>query len=131
MTKIASPAVPQGKALIGLGKRYFAAVGTEKKGKIEHSDHYRFLEDERVYLIKAYANGEPKDNTSFLLLDIENLQPAVWLVQQIAAAAATASVDDGCNEGYAEGYNEGYAEGYNEGYAKGVSEGNANGGTEE
>ena len=123
MTKIPSPAVPVGKALIGLGKRYFAAVGTAKNGKIDYSDHYRFLEDERVYLIKAYANGEPKDNTSFLLLDIENLQPAVWLVQQIAAAAATASVDDG--------YNEGYAEGYNEGYAKGVSEGNADGGTEE
>ena len=92
MTKIPSPAVPAGKALIGLGKRYFAAVGTSKQGKIEYSDHYRFLEDERVYLIKAYANGEPKDNSSFLLLDIENLQPAVWLVQQVAAAAA--AIDD-------------------------------------
>lgn len=123
MTKIPSPAVPQGKALIGLGKRYFASVGTAKEGKIDYSDHYRFLEDERVYLIKAYANGEPKDNTSFLLLDIENLQPAVWLVQQVAAAATAASADDG--------YNEGYAEGYNEGYAKGVSEGNPNSGIEE
>ena len=100
MTKIPSPAVPQGKALIGLGKRYFAALGTAKGGKIEYSDHYHFLEDERVYLIKAYANGEPKDNNSFLLLDIENLQSAVWLVQQIAAATAAinepadAAIDD-------------------------------------
>ena len=99
MTKIPSPAIPEGKALIGLGKRYFAALGTAKGGKIEHSDHYHFLEDERVYLIKAYANGEPKDNTSFLLLDIENLQPAVWLVQQIAAAtAAINEPGDGADE---------------------------------
>ena len=87
MTLIQSPAVPVGEAILGLGKRYFATVGTAKEGKIDYSDHYRFLEDERVYLIKAYANGQAKDNTSFLVLDISNLQPAVWKVQQIAAAA--------------------------------------------
>lgn len=92
MTPIQSPAVPKGKAILGLGKRYFATVGTAKEGKIDYSDHYRFLEDERVYLIKAYANGMAKDNTSFLLLDISNLQPAVWKVQQVAAAAAEADV---------------------------------------
>lgn len=88
MTIIQSPAVSAGEAILGLGKRYFATVGTAKEGKIDYSDHYRFLEDERVYLIKAYANGVAKDNTSFLLLDISNLQPAVWRVMQVAAAAS-------------------------------------------
>lgn len=91
MTVIQSPAVPTGEAILGLGKRYFATVGTAKEGKIDYSDHYRFLEDERMYLIKAYANGQAKDNTSFLLLDISNLQPAVWKVQQIAAASAASA----------------------------------------
>lgn len=94
ITIIQSPAVPAGEAILGLGKRYFAAVGTSKQGKIDYSDHYRFLEDERVYLIKAYANGMAKDNTSFLLLNISNLQPAVWLAELVNAAAAAAVAAD-------------------------------------
>ena len=46
-----------------------------KNGKIEYSDEYRFLEDERVYLIKAYAHGFALDNNAFVVLNIENLQP--------------------------------------------------------
>ena len=106
MTVIPSPALAEGEAIIGLGKRYFAAIGTAKDGKIEHSDHYRFLEDERVYLIKAYANGMAKDNNSFLLLDISNLQPAFWRTLQMeAAAAAMANAEaeaDGADAGEAD-----------------------------
>jgi hypothetical protein len=77
-TKIVQSAyVEQGKAILGLAKRYIMAMGTGKGGRIEYSDEYRFLEDERTYLIKLYGTGRPMDNTSFLVLDIENLVPAV------------------------------------------------------
>lgn len=87
MTVIQSPGVGRNEAIMGIARRYFAAAGTDRDGRIEYSDHYRFLEDERVYLIKAYANGMPKDNNAFLLLDISNLQPAVWKVEQVASGA--------------------------------------------
>ena len=61
-------------------------AGTSPEGRIEYSDHYRFLEDERVYLIKAYANGMPLDNNAFLVLDISDLQPATYKVTQVTAS---------------------------------------------
>lgn len=72
---IQSAAVPQGKAVYGMAKEYFLGVGMTKEGRIEYSDDYRFLEDERVYLIKLYANGFAKDNNAFQVLDISQLQP--------------------------------------------------------
>lgn len=83
ITIVQSPAVAEGEARFGMGKRYFAAAGTDKSGRIEYSDHARFLQDQRVYIIKAYANGMPKDNNAFLVLDISGLKPAVWKVQQV------------------------------------------------
>lgn len=70
-TIIQSVAVPQGKMVAGLAKDYFMGVGSTRK--IEYSDEYRFLEDERVYVTKQYANGRPKDNDSFLVFDISTL----------------------------------------------------------
>lgn len=84
-----SPAVPVGRAILGMAYKYFAAAGTATDGRIEFSDHYRFLEDERVYLIKAYANGLPMDDNAFLYLDISGLQPAVYKVQQVTPPAAS------------------------------------------
>jgi len=69
--------VEQGKAILGIGERYFAVLGTGRDGRIEYDDSYRFLEDERVYLIKLYGYGKPKDNNSFLYLDISNLKKYV------------------------------------------------------
>lgn len=85
-TIIQSPSVTQGKAVLGMAKRYFAAVGTAKDGRIEFSDHAKFLQDKRVYIIKAYANGMPKDNNSFMVLDISALAPAIWQVQTVQVA---------------------------------------------
>ena len=65
--------VPSGKALFGLPARYFMGIGTAQSGKIEYSDEYHFLEDERVYLVKLYGHGEPLDNNAFLYLDISGL----------------------------------------------------------
>lgn len=84
-TVIPTFALPRGKAVIGMAGKYFAASGIAKDGRIEYSDDYHFLEDERIYLIKLYANGMPKDNNAFLVLDISNLKPAVWKVTQITA----------------------------------------------
>lgn len=78
---IQSPAVPAGFAVFGLANRYFFGLGTSKGGKLEYSDQYRFLEDERVYLIKLYGNGRPLDENAFVLADISGLTPAVFRVE--------------------------------------------------
>lgn len=78
-------AVPQGRAVIGLPYRYAAFAGMAQNGRIEYSDDYRFLEDDRVYLIKLFATGLPKDNNAFLVLDISGVVPAAYKVQQVSA----------------------------------------------
>lgn len=88
-TVIQSAAVEKNTAILGDAKRYFAAAGTSKQGRIEYSDHTKFLEDKRVYLAKVYANGAPKDNNAFLLLDITDLVPALWAVKTQSAGSAT------------------------------------------
>ena len=47
---------------------------------IEYDDSVRFLKRERVYAAFLYGNGRPKDNNAFLLLDINELQPAAYTV---------------------------------------------------
>ncbi len=83
-TVIQSSKMPENEAIIGIGNRYLMAAGTGKSGKIEYSDEYRFLEDERVYLTKFYGHGQPKDNNSFELLDITNLEPTIQKVITVA-----------------------------------------------
>ncbi len=90
MTIIQSAAMAEGEAIIGIAYKYFAAAGMGKDGRIEYSDHYQFLEDNRVYLIKLYANGFPMDNNAFVRLDISELEPKVYIVQLKEAAAAVA-----------------------------------------
>ncbi|MBU5425009.1 phage major capsid protein [Tissierella pigra] len=80
-TVIQSVVMAEGEAILGIGNRYLMAAGTGKSGKIEYSDEYRFLEDERVYLTKFYGHGQPKDNNSFILLDVTNLKPTVMEVK--------------------------------------------------
>ncbi len=75
-TVIQSTEVPAGKAIIGLAERYFMGIGTAKSGKVEYSDEYKFLEDERVYLVKLYGHGMPMDNNAFVYVDISGMTPA-------------------------------------------------------
>lgn len=79
-TIIQSTQIGVGKAIFGLGNRYFMGLGTSKSGKVEYSDEYHFLEDERVYLVKLYGHGEPLDNTAFAYADISGLKPAAHQV---------------------------------------------------
>lgn len=74
-------AVPSGKAVFGLANRYFFGLGTSKGGKLEYSDEYKFLEDQRVYLIKLYGNGRALDENAFVYVDISNLVPTVQKVE--------------------------------------------------
>ena len=78
---IQSAQIASGKAVIGIAKRYFMGIGTEKSGKIDYDDSYKFLEDERTYLVKLYGHGEPLDNNAFAVLDISKLKPASYRVK--------------------------------------------------
>lgn len=78
---IQSTKVTVGSAIMGIGKKYFMGIGTAKGGKIEYSDEYHFLEDERVYLIKLYGTGRPKDNAAFLYLDISAIRAVAPIVR--------------------------------------------------
>ncbi|MDF2820192.1 MAG: hypothetical protein K0R15_633 [Clostridiales bacterium] len=74
---IQSVQLPVGKAIFGIAKKYFMGIGTAKSGKIEYDDSYKFLEDERTYLVKLYGHGEAKDNNSFTYVDISGLVPTI------------------------------------------------------
>lgn len=71
-----SAELEEGTALLVLPKEYFIGLGSSKDGTITYDDSVQFLEDNRVYLIKMFANGRAFDNTVALLLDISELDPA-------------------------------------------------------
>lgn len=76
-TAIQSSGVDEGSAIIGLPKKYFMGIGAGSNGgKIEYSDEYKFLDDERVYISKLYGNGRALDDNAFILLDITGLEEA-------------------------------------------------------
>lgn len=77
---IQSASVEEGKAIVGLASKYFMGLGSSQK--IEPSDEYHFLEDERVYLGKMYGNGFPVDNKAFINVDISKI-PATELTADI------------------------------------------------
>lgn len=85
---VQSAALSEGEAIIGIGNRYFMAVGAGKSGKLEYSDEYQFLEDNRVYLTKLYGMGRPKDNNAFRYLDISKLKTAPIKVLNVTDATA-------------------------------------------
>ena len=67
---IESNYMPEGKMAVGEAKNYFMGIGSVLK--IEHSDEYRFLEEQRVYIAKQYANGRPRKDEDFLVFDIKD-----------------------------------------------------------
>ena len=82
---IQSVAVPQGEAILGMGKRYWLGVAARRG--IQFSDEYKFLEETRYYKIVGYGDGRPKDNNSFLRLDISKLTPTYLTVKNIPEAS--------------------------------------------
>lgn len=82
-TIIQSCAVPDDRAIFGLGKRYFMGLGMAKGGKLEYDDSFKFLDDAKTYKIKTYGNGKPLDSNAFRYLDISKLKrfiPTVYTV---------------------------------------------------
>lgn len=71
---IQSNAVPANKAIFGVNQKYFFGLCSDQGGKIDYSDHAKFLDDQRLYKIKLYGNGTPKDNNAFYYADITNLK---------------------------------------------------------
>lgn len=73
-TVIQSCSIAKNSAILGLPSKYFLAVGPGSNGgKIEYSDEFKFLDDQRTYKIKMYGNGMAEDNNAFQFLDITNL----------------------------------------------------------
>jgi len=76
--------MPEGKAIFGIASRYFMGIGAGTSGgKLEYSDEYKFLEDERMYKIKLYGNGRPLDDVSFVYADISGLKPLILQVEVV------------------------------------------------
>lgn len=71
-TIIPSPYVPENQMVVGEAKNYFMGIGSELK--IDYSDEFRFLDDQRVYIAKQYANGRPRQDQDFIVFDIANLE---------------------------------------------------------
>jgi len=78
---VQSAVLGEGEAILGLAKKYFMGIGAGSSGKIEYSDEYQFLEDNRVYLTKMYGMGKPKDNNAFIYLDLSELKPVSLRVE--------------------------------------------------
>ena len=97
MQIIQSAAIEEGSAVIGLPERYFAGIGMSKDGKIEYSDEYKFLEDNRTYAAKFTGNGRPLDNNAFVLCDVSELAAAaleVVVVDKSGKANGVPELDD-------------------------------------
>ena len=84
---IQSAAVAEGKAILTVLPEYFFGIGASKEGQIEYSDEFKFLEDVRVYKTKMYGAGRCEDNTSAVVLDIANLDPAYITVKSTEISA--------------------------------------------
>lgn len=89
---IQSQYVTANSAIIGLAKKYLALTVLDKGGRIEYSDHYKFLDDVRTYTIRAYGNGMPKDNAAFILLDITDVAPIAPSVSIAGTVNANATI---------------------------------------
>lgn len=78
---VQSAALSEGEGIMGLPKKYFMGIGAGESGKIEYSDEYQFLEDNRIYITKMYGMGRPKDNNAFQYLDLTAMKPTPLKVE--------------------------------------------------
>ncbi|MGM7682652.1 phage major capsid protein [Cytobacillus sp. Hm23] len=69
ISPIESEEVPEGKALFFVKGAYLAAIAGGYK--INKFDETLAIEDARLYTMKQFANGKPKDNKSALIYDLD------------------------------------------------------------
>lgn len=81
-------ALADGEAVLFLPDEYTMLMGGNKKGVIEVSEEYKFLEDQTTLKIKQHGTGRALDNTSALLLDITALEPAYLVVKNVEVTTA-------------------------------------------
>lgn len=81
-------ALANGEAVIFIPEEYTALMGGTKNGVIEVSEEYKFLEDQTAFKIKQHGTGRATDNTSALLLDISDLEPAYLVVKNYETVTA-------------------------------------------
>ncbi len=79
--------VTAGKAILGIPKKYIGIIANHKDGAIDYDDSCQFLEDNRVYTVRSYGNGVPKDNYSFIVVNISDLKPYVREVKVVQTTA--------------------------------------------
>ena len=80
---VTSAQVSRNSAIFGIGKNYDLMLGLGEDGKMSFSDEFKFLDDVRTLKQKLVANGRAKDNNSFVVLDITNLQPDYFNVRAL------------------------------------------------
>lgn len=83
-----SAELAEGEAILCIPKEYFMGLGSSKAGAITFDDSAQFLEDNRVYMIKAFANGRAFDDTVAIVIDISKLDPAYITVKNMDAVTA-------------------------------------------
>lgn len=94
---IQSDQMAEGTAILGLASKYKMGIGSEssKGGKIEYSDEYKFLEDQRYYLVKVLGNGRATSDNDFIYLDISQLKPlnpSVNIANEVTVAEVKGTV---------------------------------------
>lgn len=80
---IQSSAVTEGEAVFGLDKAYIfgLAANGNKKGNIESSDEFKFLDDLRTYKVKLYGDGRAKDINCYTRLDITGVKETLPVIE--------------------------------------------------
>ena len=76
-----------GQARFGDAARYLALAGSPKDGMVTYSDHEKFSQGKRMYLVNGYGTGMPMDNNAFVNVDISGLKPATYQVQLVEQPA--------------------------------------------
>lgn len=89
-----STELQEGEAILFLPEEYFVGLGSSKTGNIIYDDSVQFLEDNRVYKVKLFANGRAFDNTVAILLDISRLEPAYITVLNKNAEPGVTQTDE-------------------------------------
>lgn len=87
-TVYVEPELATGEAVLFVEDEYSCFMGGAKKGVIEVSDEYKFIEDQTAFKIKQHGTGRAVDNTSALLLDISDVEPAYLTVKNVEVTTA-------------------------------------------
>ena len=82
---IVSNVLQDGEAVLAILDEYTLAAGGNKNGQIEFDDSIGFLDHARTFRFVQYAMGRAYDNTSAILLDISELDPAYITVKSLTA----------------------------------------------